>query len=236
MFDAPCVLVIDDEPDVRAVCAAVLSRAGFVVLLATNGPEGLALLDHHDVSLILLDVMMPGMNGWEVLREVRRVDRRLPVVMLTARNEESLRILAFDLEADDYIAKPFGRHELVARIRAQFRRLPNGPGMGGWTTFRGGLRLDRANRTVYESGHQARLTRIEFDLLDRLTSQTGETVTLDTLSQEVWNLPPGFRTERVKSTIYTLRRKMGWSPAWPIQAVDGGYRYADAAAGCQRGA
>lgn len=233
MPHVPSVLVIDDEPDNRIVCDAVLSRAGFTVISASSGAEGLSLLDRQQVSLVLLDVMMPGMSGWEVLREIRRSHRRLPVLMLTARNEESLRVLSFDLEADDHIVKPFGRRELVARIRAHLRRFPEDSGASGWTVSRGGLHLHRATRAVHGGGRETHLTPMEFDVLDWLTSHPDEVVTLDTLSQEVWDLPPGTRAEHIKSTIYTLRRKMGWSSADPIQAVDGGYRYAAVGVECQ---
>lgn len=221
----PTVLVIDDEPDVRDVCAAVLSRAGFAVTLASNGDEGLSVLDGQQVSLVLLDVMMPRVSGWETLREIRRRYRRLPVIMLTARNEESLRVLAFDLEADDYVAKPFGRHELVARVRAHLRRFPEATSTG-WTVSRGGLSLNGETRDVDIDGRKVHLTPLEFDLLDWLTSHPDEVIALDILSQEVWNLSPEMSTERIKSTVYNLRRKMGWSPAGPITAVDGGYQYA----------
>lgn len=166
------VLIIEDDPDIVKVVQAYLTREGYQVLVETRGPEGLERAEREAPDLIVLDWMLPGFDGSEVLRRLRQ-RKKTPVIMLTARGEEVDRILGLELGADDYVVKPFSPRELVARVRAVLRRQAQPVERDEAPLARGPLRLDPRKRTVTFAGRGLELTSLEFDLLYTLAEEPG---------------------------------------------------------------
>ena len=234
------VLVVDDDATVREVVSRYLRRDGHEVLECADGEQGLAaaLTEHPD--LVVLDLMMPGMDGLTVCRELRRRST-VPVIMLTALGEESDRVVGLEYGADDYVTKPFSPRELALRVAGVLRRSrPDGPAQGSvppvgetvppWED--GDLRLDRAARTVTRSGLPLSLTVREFDLLTFFLSHRGTVFTRTQLMEQVWNWTFGDEST-VTVHVRRLREKIEPDPASPVRIVTVwgvGYRYdADAA-------
>src|SRR5207249_1919136 len=180
----PRILIIDDEPEMVRGLRDNLRFEGYHVLSATNGRDGLALALGDVPDLILLDVMMPHMSGWDVCRELRRKGLDTPVIMLTARGEEIDRVLGLELGADDYVTKPFSLRELLARVRAVLRR--PGPRQKFEEFAFGDVRVRPSGRQVFKAGCEVRMTRKEFDLLVFLVEHRGEVITRERLLDEVW--------------------------------------------------
>ena len=184
----PVVLVVDDEPIVAEVVGRYLRRDGFAVTTAASGPEGLAAaLDaEHPPHIVVLDVMLPGMDGLEVCRRLRQEHVTIPIILLTARGDEAERIGGLGIGADDYVVKPFSPAELVARVKAQLRRvrLDTEPPTDG--RLRGGeVELDATNRGLKVRGQSVTLTAKEFDLLHYLMAHPGEVFSRDELLDSV---------------------------------------------------
>jgi two-component system alkaline phosphatase synthesis response regulator PhoP len=220
------ILIVDDEPQMVRGLADNLRFEGYQTVSARDGREALALAAAEAPDLILLDVMMPGMSGWDVCRELRAKGLDVPVIMLTARGEEADRVQGLELGADDYIAKPFGLRELMARIRAVLRR-PGPRQKLGEFAF-GDVRLHFRGRLAYKSGREIKLTRKEFDLLRYLVEFRGEVVTRDRLLDEVWGYEHYPTTRTVDTHILRLRQKFEDDPERPrhIVTVHGqGYRF-----------
>ncbi len=215
------VLVIDDDASLRALLTEYLENRGFSVVTAPDGPSGLARLRAGGVDLVVLDIMMPGMDGFEVCRAIRG-DSRVPVIMLTARGEDTDRIVGLELGADDYLPKPFNPRELVARIRAVLRR--GAPADDGDTTLRAaGIRLDPARREVTADGVPVDLTTTEFEILRTLLASAGRVVPRERL-MELARGPEWAAFERsVDVHVSHLRRKLGDDPRAPerIKTVRG---------------
>lgn len=202
------VLVVDDESSIRRLVRLYLSNAGFTVTEAGTGPEGLACIRRGDVDLAVVDVMLPGMDGFEVVRRARR-ESTIPVILLTARGEESNRVAGLELGADDYVVKPFLGHELVARVRGQLRRARGFPEQSDVLRI-GRVRLDRRSRCCTAGDTPVDLTRREFDLLETLMANPDRAFTRAQLLEEVWGSPfVGEKTVDVH--IVGLRRKLGSS-------------------------
>ena len=222
----PRILIVDDEPAMVRGLEDNLRYEGYQTVAAGDGRQGLALALSEAPDLILLDVMMPGMSGWDVCRELRRRGVDVPIIMLTARGEESDRVQGLELGADDYVSKPFGLRELLARIRAVLRR--PGPRQKFEEYAFGDVRIHLRSRTCFRAGGEVRLTRKEFDLLRYLVEHRGEVITRDRLLDEVWGYDQYPTTRTVDTHILRLRQKFEPDPDHPrhILTVHGqGYRF-----------
>ena len=222
----PRILIVDDEPEMVRGLEDNLRFEGYQTLSATDGPRGLALALSEAPDLVLLDIMMPGMSGWDVCRQLRAKGLDVPVIMLTARGEEADRVLGLELGADDYVTKPFGLRELLARIRAVLRR--PGPRQKFEELAFGDVRVRLRGRQVWKAGREIAMTRKEFDLLRYLVEHRGEVVTRDRLLDEVWGYDRYPTTRTVDTHILRLRQKLESDPEHPayIVTVHGqGYRF-----------
>jgi DNA-binding response OmpR family regulator len=205
---APLICVIEDEDVIAGAVAARLRAEGFVVEIAGDGPGGVELCDRVRPDLVVLDLMLPGLDGLEVCRRIQR-DRPVPVVMLTARDDEADVLVGLGMGADDYMTKPFSPRELVARIKAVLRRVERRPEPPGDAVQLGSLRLDPAARRVSIDDDEKHLTPTEFDLLKTLAARPGAVFTREQLLAEVWGWRDGSGQRTVDSHIRGLRRKLG---------------------------
>jgi two-component system alkaline phosphatase synthesis response regulator PhoP len=213
----PRILIVDDEPEIVRGLTDNLRFEGYETIAAGDGEQGLKLAVSEAPDLILLDVMMPRMSGWDVCRELRRRGLDIPLIMLTARGEESDRVQGLELGADDYITKPFSLRELLARVRAVLRR--PGPRQKAETLAFGDVRMHPRGRQVFKAGREVRLTRKEFDLLRYLVEHRGEIVTRDRLLDEVWGYERFPTTRTVDAHVLRLRQKFEPDPERPIYIV-----------------
>jgi DNA-binding response OmpR family regulator len=226
---SPCILLVDDEPAVTDLLAYNLHKAHFDVLVAADGREALRLARESQPDLILLDLMIPEVDGLDVCRELRK-SSTVPIIMITARGEETDRVVGLELGADDYVCKPFSVRELMARIKAVLRRAVSGePDKAGTSILQGpgGLRLDVERRMAGVNETVLDLTRLEFDLLYRLLVNAGRVLTRERLLEQVWNFDFTGDTRAVDSAIKRLRAKLrlGAPEADSVEAVRGvGYR------------
>jgi two-component system alkaline phosphatase synthesis response regulator PhoP len=221
------ILVVDDEPEIVRGLEDNLRFEGYQTCAATDGREALAVAARETPDLILLDIMMPGLSGWDVCRELRGKGIDVPIIMLTARGEEADRVRGLELGADDYITKPFSLRELLARVRAVLRR--PGPRQKGLELAFGDVRVRLRGRQAFRAGREVTLTRKEFDLLAYLLEHRGEIVTRERLLDEVWGYERFPTTRTVDTHILRLRRKFEADPDRPafILTVHGqGYRLA----------
>jgi DNA-binding response OmpR family regulator len=226
MAVAPNVLVVDDEPIVRDVVARYLERDGFTPLEAADGDHARRLIEREDLALVVLDIMLPGADGFELCRWIRS-HSSLPVIMLTARGEEADRIVGLELGADDYVTKPFSPRELVARVRSVLRRSTEPPREGGCVRC-GDVTLDRLSREATKGGEPVTLTAREFDLLWFLASHPRQVFSRDQLMRSVWGFAAAHDTGTLTVHVRRLREKIEDDPARPrhIQTVWGvGYRF-----------
>lgn len=212
------ILVVDDEPQIRRVLRTALTAQGYEVHDAKTGEEALGSLRDQRFDLILLDVNMPGMGGLEACREIRNTSE-VAIIMLTVRNSEQDKVAALDAGADDYITKPFGTPELLARIRAALRRLPVLQGGEGETLSFDGVKVNMATRRVTADGKEARLTPKEFDLLQYLIASPNVTIPHAKLLQAVWGPDYGNQVEYLRVFINQLRKKIEIDPSNPRHLV-----------------
>jgi DNA-binding response OmpR family regulator len=224
------ILVVDDEPTIVEIVARYLDRAGFETYQAMDGPEALRLADLHKPDLVVLDVMLPGVDGLEVMRRLHeRPGKRVAVILLTARGEESDRLVGLRHGADDYVVKPFSPAELVARVEAVMRRVsPPVEEEDAPPIEHGPLRVEPATRRVFLDGEELSLTQREFDLLAYLAARPGRVFSRDQLMEAVWGYPFFTDTSTVTVHIRRLRAKLGDDSAEPrfIETVWGvGYRF-----------
>ena len=223
---SPRVLVVDDEPMVREVLARYLSKEGFTVDVAEDGERALSRLAETEPDLVLLDLMLPKVDGYEVFRQLRE-RTRTPVIMLTARGEETDRIVGLELGADDYVTKPFSPREVVARVRAVLRRtgsVPEEPSV----IEHGDLEIDIARREARLRGEPVKLTRKEFELLHHLASNPGVTFTRTRLLEDVWDFAWDGDSATVTVHVRRLREKIEDDPSNPKRLVTVwgvGYRF-----------
>jgi two-component system response regulator MtrA len=218
------VLLVEDDPSIREVAALGLTRSGFKVTPAPDGREGLIRFHHDPFDLILLDVMLPFVDGFEVCREVRRTSR-VPVVMLTARSDTTDIVVGLELGADDYVTKPFEIAELVARCRAVLRRAQTAAPEPVLRLH--GMEIDPTGFTVRREGQDLGLTATEFRLLLELARRPGQAFTRELLLQQVWNYDYLGDSRLVDVAVQRLRAKVERDPAHPdlIKTVRGvGYR------------
>ena len=216
----PVVVVIDDEPSILEVSQRYFEHAGFTVYTAVNGSSGLALVRAIQPDLVVLDVMLPELNGFQVL-EMIRAESNTPVLMLTARGEETDRLRGLESGADDYLVKPFSPRELVARAKAILRR---GAPVGERLHY-GSLELELTNRIVSLEGQELNLTQIEFDLLALLARSPGRLWAREELLERIWGADFAGVDRVVDVHLSSLRRKLGGAGVM-IQTVRGiGYRF-----------
>jgi DNA-binding response OmpR family regulator len=221
------VLVVDDEPIVREVVVRYLEREGYSTLEADHGETARELLERETPDLVVLDVMLPGLDGLELCRWIRSRSE-LPVIMLTARGEEADRIVGLELGADDYVTKPFSPRELAARVRTVLRRTSS-EGTAGERLAFGDVVLDAEAREVTRAGAELKLTAKEFDLLWFLAVHPRRVFSRDQLMARVWGYEAALDTGTVTVHVRRLREKIEADPSQPrhLQTVWGvGYRLA----------
>ncbi len=219
------VMVIEDEKEIRDLLRYNLERAGFRVAAFADGEEGLEQLFASRPDAVVLDLMLPGRNGLEILREVRGepATADLPVIVLTARGAEMDKLLGFEHGADDYLTKPFSPRELVARLRALLRRA--GPAASDRSFEAGPLRVDPASREATVSGRRLVLTPREFDLLAFLVRHPGRVVSRDELLRKVWGYDYLGETRTVDVHVRRLRQKLGEAHALIETVTGSGYKF-----------
>jgi DNA-binding response OmpR family regulator len=209
------ILLVEDESSIALPLAAALEREGYATRITGSAPRAIALAAELQPDLILLDVMLEDGSGLDVCREVR-MRSKVPIIMLTARGDETDRVVGLELGADDYVVKPFSARELVARIRAVLRRVPDEAAAPSAATRApaaelriGGVTVDTAQRRVLLGGEEIALTRREFDLLALLASNAGTVLTRERLLDEVWDANWFGSTKTLDVHISTLRKKLG---------------------------
>ncbi len=220
------VLVVDDEPDITALVAYHLAKDGYRVSTATNGRDALRAAREERPDLIVLDLMLPGVSGFDILAELRRQDetREVGVIVLTARKEAPDRIKGLALGADDYLPKPFSPQELVLRVGAVLRRLAAPPVASGGLLSAGPITLDRTAHRAAVHGKEVELTATEFRLLLTLMERQGRVQSRAQLLETVWQAQPDIQTRTVDMHVQRLRHKLGRAGD-AIETVRGaGYR------------
>jgi two-component system KDP operon response regulator KdpE len=216
----PLIVVIEDEEPIRRFLRTSLSVEGFSVLEATNGKDGLRTVTQHIPALILLDLGLPDIDGTEVIRDIRAWSS-MPIVVLSARGEEESKVAALDAGADDYLTKPFGVGELLARIRVALRHSSRVQGAAGETSVIefGDVRVDLEGRVVSKRGDDIKLTKIEFDLLAALVRNGGKVVTHRHLLKEVWGPHAVHEPHYVRVFMANLRKKLEDNPSRPMHLI-----------------
>lgn len=222
------VLIIEDNHDLAFGLRNNLEIEGYTVEVAGDGPAGLAAARRTAPDLIVLDLMLPGMDGYRVLRQLREDGLSMPVLILTARGEEADKVLGFRLGADDYVTKPFGVLELLARVQALLRRSRPAAAMARRGIHRfGDVEVDLATRNVRRSGQAVALTPMEFDLLVALIERHGAVVSRVELLTEVWGHSSAVLTRTIDTHVGELRRKLEKDPSMPrhiLTVRKAGYR------------
>ena len=233
----PLVLVVDDEKTIRDVLEYNLRREGYNVLTAADGDQAIRLAHSERPDLVILDIMLPGVSGLDVLRAIRR-EMTVPILMLSARETETDKVVGLELGADDYMTKPFGLHELLARVRAMLRRtemlrMESGPATlapreaSNGVLALGSIVIDPAKRSVLNAGQPVEMKPKEFDLLAFLATHPGQVFSRDVLLDRVWGYDYVGGTRTVDVHISWLRSKLEADPSSPqlLQTVHGvGYR------------
>lgn len=216
------ILVADDEASIRRILEARLGMIGYDIVTATDGEEAIAAFNKHNPDLIVLDVMMPKIDGYGVTREIRRTSD-VPIIILTALGDVSERITGLELGADDYVIKPFSPKELEARVKAVLRRTNTKEVAAPISKIAknvittGNIRIDTARRQVFRKNERIRLTGMEFSLLELLVNNSGQAYSRNEILQHVWSYPPDHRidTRVVDVHISRLRSKLETDPANP---------------------
>jgi two-component system response regulator CpxR len=219
------ILLVDDDEELCSLLGRSMDREGIELTAVHDAASGFARATAETWSLVILDVMLPGGNGIELLEKIRATSR-VPVIMLTARGEERYRIKGLELGADDYMPKPFSPRELVARIRAVLRRIPD-QGIPDVLKI-GDLEIDRNTRVVLQEGKPVELTSAEYDVLFTLVRSAGKTVTRDELAEKALGRGVAFLDRSIDMHVSNLRKKLGakWGLAERIKSVRGaGYIY-----------
>jgi DNA-binding response OmpR family regulator len=234
------ILLVEDEAAIAAFVQTALEREGLAVEVVEDGQQALARVSQALPDLIILDLMLPGMDGLEVCRAVRRMPTYVPIIMLTARDQDMDKVVGLELGADDYITKPFNTRELIARVRAVLRLVRNRATMGKPDRLRiGQLEIDLTGRTVTVGGQPVDLTPKEFDLLVLLASHPGRVFGRETLLEKVWGYDYLGDSRTVDVHVQRLRRKLeedAHRPRYLLTVRSIGYKFAreDAYSGQQR--
>ncbi len=217
----PLVVLVEDEPDLASALAARLRAEGLRVEVACDGPTAVEMVEELRPDLVVLDVMLPGFDGLEVCRRIQR-DRHVPVLMLTARDDETDLVVGLEVGADDYLTKPCSPRELVARVRALLRRSARAAETAnsvGEAVHLGRVELEPASRRVRAGGVAVHLTPTEFDLLACLGARPGVVLTREQLLYEVWGFRDASGARTVDSHVRSLRRKLGDSVVRTVHGV-----------------
>ncbi|MBP3940295.1 MAG: response regulator transcription factor [Christensenellaceae bacterium] len=220
------VLMIDDDVNIAKIVKLNLEKEGYNAFVANDGEAGLAIIEAEDPDLVLLDIMMPGMDGMEVLRRIRK-DKTTPVIMLTAKDDTFDKVLGLELGADDYITKPFDSKELMARIKAVIRRsAQNAPEEEDETVRYPNLEISLANYSVKYRGNKLEMPPKELELLYFLASHPGKVFTREQLLRQVWEFDFYGDSRTVDVHIKRLREKLNGEEKWEIKTVWGvGYKF-----------
>ena len=221
------ILIVDDEPNILATVAPLLRTRGYDVFSAMTGSAGLDAVERDKPDLIVLDLGLPDIDGTEVCRRVRE-SMHMPIIVLSARGAEGDKVRALDVGADDYITKPFGAEELLARIRVALRRSDVVP--ASEPIVRGGLTIDRERFRVLRDGEEVRLTPKEFDLLTYLAQHPGRVLTHRTILKAIWGPNAVDQPEHLRVLVGALRKKIEANPSAPTYILTEpwvGYRFAD---------
>jgi DNA-binding response OmpR family regulator len=214
------ILIVDDDPDIAEIVAFALGKDRHQTTTVHGGGQALALLDRERFDLVVLDVMMPRVDGYEVCRRVREKDASTPIIMLTAKDEESDKVRGLDLGADDYVTKPFSPRELLARVRALGRRMERPLHAGGRPVIAGGrLSINLDDYEIMKDGQPVQLTPLEFELLRCMTLNIGRVVPYDKLLSFAWGPNDEGETELLKVHIRHLREKLERDPSAPEHIV-----------------
>jgi two-component system, OmpR family, alkaline phosphatase synthesis response regulator PhoP len=224
------VLIVDDEPEIVRILRDYLERAGFAVVTAGDGEAAVAMARRHRPDLVVLDLTLPSLDGLDVARTLRR-DGEVPIIMLTARTEESDRVAGLELGADDYVAKPFSPRELVARVRAVLRRVDTARSASDVVRVGDAIELDVPRMEVSVDGHRVELTATEFQLLLHMARQPGRVFTRAQLLDAVHGVAVESYERAIDAHVKNIRRKIERDPRSPrhLQTVFGvGYRLVDA--------
>jgi two-component system KDP operon response regulator KdpE len=222
------ILIVDDEPNIVATVSPLLRARGYDVLSAVSGRSGLDAVDREKPDLVVLDLGLPDMDGIDVCRHVREVSN-VPIVVLSARGGEGDKVAALDAGADDYVTKPFGPEELLARIRAALRRADS-PAPANGPIIRGGLVIDRDRFRVLRDGEEVRLTPKEFELLTYLAQHPGRVLTHRAILKAIWGPHATGQPEHLRVLVGSLRKKIEPDPSSPRYVLTEpwvGYRFAD---------
>jgi two-component system alkaline phosphatase synthesis response regulator PhoP len=222
------ILVVEDNADLAFAVSTALQSEGFEVAVAATGPEGVDAGRSSDADLIILDVMLPGFDGFRVVRTLREDGIETPILMLTARGEEEDKVKGLRLGADDYVTKPFGAMELLARVEALLRRAKRPAAPAATIDNFGDVEVNRAARTVKRNGEQVALTPKELDLLIALMDRAGSVVPRGDLLSVVWGYQHDVSTRTVDIHISELRAKLEPNPAQPVHIITvrkAGYRF-----------
>ena len=211
------ILIVEDEESYRDALSYMLSKEGFQVVLAADGREGLDQFDKHGVDLVLLDLMMPGLPGTEVCRQLR-LRSNVPIIMVTARDSEVDKVVGLELGADDYVTKPFSHRELVARIRAVLRRGQDNELLPELVEA-GGVRMDVERHEVTVNGESIRLALKEFELLELLLRNSGRVMTRGQLIDRIWGADYVGDTKTLDVHVKRLRAKIERDPSSPVLLV-----------------
>jgi DNA-binding response OmpR family regulator len=220
------VLVVDDDDDIRLLLEELLRGAGYAVETAQDGRAALRTFHENPTDIVVLDLSMPDLDGFETLGRLRDLSD-VPVILLTARDSEIDKVRGFRGGADDYVVKPFGRQELLARIEALLRRAPEATHLDHYDD--GAISIDYAQRLVLCRGLPVKLTPLEFRLLDAFTRHSGQVLSAAQLIEQCWGHEAGVARDQVKLYVSHLRKKLGQAAEGfePIETVRGfGYRYA----------
>ncbi len=219
------VLVVDDEGDIRALLCELLTRAGYEAVEASDGQRGLRSFYEHRPDLVIADVGMPGLDGWQLLERIRELSD-VPVLLLTARSSELEKVRGLKAGADDYVTKPFGRQELLARIEALLRR-PSGQTAAAPDAYTDGLlTVDFVQHTVVSAGEDVQLTPLEFRLLSVFVRHPSQLLSHDQLIDLTWGGAARASGAQLKLYVGYLRRKLGPAARDRIETVRGfGYRF-----------
>ncbi len=221
------ILVVDDEIEIVRALERSLAAHGFEVFTAGSGEEALEAISHHRPDVMLLDLGLPGMSGLEVIKRVR-AQSNLPIIVLSVKDTEHDKVQAFDLGADDYVPKPFGMDEVLARLRAALRHSAQVESGTEAIFTVGPLRVDFAQRLVQVDGQEVKLTPTEYDLLKALIKNSGKIMTRQMLLSQVWGTGYGAESHYLHVYVGQLRRKIEPDPAHPrfILTISGvGYRF-----------
>jgi two-component system phosphate regulon response regulator PhoB len=221
------ILVVDDEPDITALVAYHLAKAGYRVSTAANGPDALKAAREERPDVVILDIMLPTVSGYDVLGEMRKREetKEIGVILLTARRDEADRIRGLSLGADDYLTKPFSPQELTLRVQALLRRLGSPAISAGSTITAGAVAIDRSSHRVSVNGVELDLTATEYKLLLTLVERRGRVQSRPQLLETVWEAQPDIQTRTVDMHVQRLRTKLGEAGNM-IETVRGfGYRF-----------